>query len=179
MGIGLVAVLVVTLAAGAYYVTSSEQRGSENLKCIDGVLQSNGECAKEETKEEQTIDEEVAEEMSPQFSTSVSTPTPIPTPTPTPTPEPPKMRISYPKNGQSLEFTSSQTLCVVDVPDGDNTSGLMRRQNINGSGWNGYQTHFTLYYSPSEGSNTLQWQYKNSFGQESEVYSINFTFSKI
>jgi hypothetical protein len=100
------------------------------------------------------------------------------TPAPTPTPaSPPQMSISYPTEGQSITMDSSQTFCVVDVPVA-NTQGLARKQNT-GSGWSDYaDANSSLCYSPSNGANTLDLQYKNSAGLESSVYTVHFTFQR-
>ena len=137
-------------------------------------------------------------------STSINTPTPkptqkiqinlsIPAPTvtitptisptlpmnPTSSPNPPTMQISYPSEGQYIELTTSQTLCIVDVPVGTNTQGLLKRKNINNVGWGSYQAPDGTCFDPYEGQNTFSFQYKNSKGEESIVYIRTFTFHRI
>lgn len=113
--------------------------------------------------------------------TSTPTPTPTyPTPTPTPTryPNPPQMGISYPKDGQSITMNSSQTFCVVDYPQGGDTSSIMRKHNSNSGGWTPYVSVYTLCYEPAQGANTIQLQYRNGYGEESVVYTRSFTFTR-
>lgn len=105
--------------------------------------------------------------------------TPTNTPTPARTPNPPLINISYPSEMQSIEMGATQTLCVVDVPAGGDTSGLQRRHNINDQGWSGYVNHFTLCFDPKEGLNRISLQYKNSFGDESVVYTRQFNFHRL
>lgn len=106
-----------------------------------------------------------------------ATNTPSPTSKPT---GPPKMIISFPTEGQSFTLDSSQTFCAIDIPSGSPSfsDGLQRRENT-GSGWSDYHATSTFCYSPTNGSNTLQFQYKNSDGIESAVQSVNFTFQRI
>ncbi|GEM_PF-5863857 len=89
---------------------------------------------------------------------------------------PPQMSISYPTNGQAIS-SGSDTLCVVDIPVANTGSTLQKRESINGQSWTGYRSPYTTCFTPSEGSNTVQLQYKNSVG-ESAVYAISFTFHK-
>lgn len=113
--------------------------------------------------------------------TPTFTPTNMPQPTVTPTrnPNPPQMKINYPTEGQYIELnTSYQTFCVVDVPDGGDQTGLQIRHNL-GHGWSDYvNLTITMCYLPDEGLNSLQLQYRNSHGEESPVYSVNFIFHK-
>ncbi|MCR4263457.1 MAG: hypothetical protein NUV98_01930, partial [Candidatus Roizmanbacteria bacterium] len=112
-------------------------------------------------------------------ATPIPTNTPQPTATPTRTPNPPIMNISYPQEAQYVEFTSpEQQLCVADVPAGGNTEELERRHNQNDSGWSSYVDIFTYCYVPPEGSNRIQFQYKNAYGDESTVYTRQFNFHK-
>jgi len=103
-------------------------------------------------------------------------PTTAPTSTPAPKQGPPTMSITYPTEGQSITMNTSQTFCVVDAP-GSNTQGLQKKQNINGSGWTEYKDQYTTCYSPSEGANTLELQYRNP-DAESQVYTIHFNFHR-
>ncbi len=89
---------------------------------------------------------------------------------------PPQMSISYPTNGQAVS-SGSDTLCVVDIPVANTGSTLQKRESINGQSWTDYRSPYTTCFTPSEGNNTIQLQYKNSVG-ESSVYSISFTFHK-
>lgn len=107
------------------------------------------------------------------------TPTDTPTPTPTRVPNPPIINISYPSEMQSIEMDSTQTLCVVDVTAGGDTSGLQRRHNINNGGWVSYTSHFTLCFDPKEDLNRISLQYKNSYGDESVVYTRQFNFHRL
>ena len=117
----------------------------------------------------------------------IPTSTPVPPtappsvqPTPTPrTPNPPIINISYPSEMQSVEMESGQSFCVVDTPAGGDTSGLQRKHNINDEGWSLYTDVFTLCFDPKEGLNRIQFQYKNSFGDESVVYTRQFNFHRI
>lgn len=112
-------------------------------------------------------------------NTPAPTATHTPTPTPTHTPNPPIMNISYPQEGQYIEFTNpEQMLCVVDIPAGGNTTGIQRRHNQNDAGWTSYTNVFTLCFLPNEGSNRIQLQYKNQYGDESGVYTRQFNFHK-
>jgi hypothetical protein len=109
-----------------------------------------------------------------------STPTNTPTPTPTPRPpNPPIINISYPLEMQYIEMGSGQTLCVVDTPVGGDTSGVQRKHNVNDGGWSGYTDMFTLCFDPIEGLNRFHLQYKNSYGDESTVYTRQFNFHRI
>lgn len=117
--------------------------------------------------------------------TTTNTPTPSPTatptltPTPTRVPNPPIINISYPQEGQYIEFTSpQQQLCIVDIPSGGDQSGIQRRHNNNDTGWSSYTTLFTYCYLPNEGSNRIQFQYRNQYGEESSVYTRQFNFHK-
>lgn len=111
--------------------------------------------------------------------TATQTPVPIPTATPTKVPNPPQINISYPSEMQSIEMTSSQQLCVVDIPAGGDTSGLKRRHNINDAGWTSYENIFTLCLSPNEGINRIMLQYKNSYSEESTTYTRQFVFHRV
>lgn len=96
---------------------------------------------------------------------------------PTRVSNPPIINISYPSENQSITFTSSsQAFCVVDTPTGGNTSGILRRQNISNQGWSNYAAESTLCFQPGNGSNTFSVQYKNVNGDESSIYTRNFTF---
>lgn len=106
--------------------------------------------------------------------TPTNTPLP-PTPTPTHTPNPPTITISFPQEGQTITQSNSQ-ICIVDVPTGGDTSGLNRRQNINNQGWTGYTSISTLCFNATSGSNSVVLQYKNSYGEESPIYTRNFTY---
>ncbi len=111
--------------------------------------------------------------------TRTPTPTPKPTPTPTRTPRPPIINISFPSEMQVINMTGNQQLCIVDTPSGGDTSGVMRRHNINDGGWSGYTQVFTLCLTPNEGTNRIQLQYKNSYGDESVQYTRQFVFHRI
>lgn len=114
-----------------------------------------------------------------------STPKPAVTntaaPTATPAPAnsgPPQVNISYPTEGQSISMDSSQQFCAVDSPV-SNTVGLERKYNTSGAGWSSYSGVSSPFcYAPAEGSNTLEFQYRNSNGYESSVYTIHFTFHR-
>lgn len=112
----------------------------------------------------------------------VPTSTPFPTNTPTPpprTPNPPIINISYPTEMQSIEFTSpGQNFCIVDSPAGGNTEGVQRKHNLNDAGWTTYSDIFTLCFSPIEGLNRFQVQYRNKYGDESSTYTRQFNFHK-
>lgn len=111
--------------------------------------------------------------------TSTPKPTSTPQPTPTRTPNPPIIDISYPSAGQYVEFTSpSQQFCMVDVPAGGDTSGLQRKHSINDASWSSYTSIFTLCFTPNEGTNRIQLQYKNQYGEESQQYNRQFNFHK-
>ena len=106
------------------------------------------------------------------------TPTVNPTPT-TRASNPPIMTISYPQENQSVEFTdSSQQFCVADIPAGGDRSNLQRKHNINDTGWTSYVDIFTLCFEPNEGFNRFHLQYKNGHGDESVVYTRQFTFHR-
>jgi hypothetical protein len=111
-------------------------------------------------------------------STPVPTDTPNLSPTPSRNPDPPKMKITFPTEGQDISLNNTQTFCVVDTPDGGDQAGLKRRQNLNGSGWSSYDNITTLCYSPQDGSNTLELQYINAFNEESQDYTVHFTFHR-
>lgn len=104
-------------------------------------------------------------------NTPVNTPTPTPVPptsTPTPiphTPNPPTVTISFPSEGQSIELTSGQGFCLVDIP-GSGGPIKDKRQNINDQGWSSYATPFTSCYEPKEGANKIQLQYRNTYDEE-------------
>lgn len=100
----------------------------------------------------------------------------LPTATPAP-PGPPVMSITYPIEGQTITMNNQQTFCVVDSPV-VNTQGLQKKENINNQGWTSYRDPYTTCYSPLEGQNTLQFQYKNGSGAESQIYIINFSFRR-
>lgn len=105
-----------------------------------------------------------------------ATSAPVPTATPTPrVPNPPIIDISYPSEMQTIT-SSSSSICVVDVPAGGNTSGVQRKNNINDAGWTSYSDMSTLCFNPITGLNKIQLQYKNGFGDESSVYTRQFTF---
>jgi hypothetical protein len=108
-----------------------------------------------------------------------ASPVPSPFPSPTPrTPNPPQISVTYPTENQEITFTSpTQTFCVVDVPTGGDTTGTQRHYSSNGQGWTLYSSA-TLCYEPAEGSNTLQLQYKNSYGDEGSVITRHFTFHR-
>ncbi len=107
------------------------------------------------------------------------TPTNAPTSTPTRTPNPPRINISYPTEMQSIEMNTTQTFCMVDIPAGGDHSGVQRRHNINDSGWIGYSDTFTLCFNPQEGLNRIQLQYRNSYGDESTIYTRQFNFHRL
>jgi len=111
--------------------------------------------------------------------THTVTPSPTPVPTSTPIPYPPTFEISYPSEGQYVELTSSQTLCVVDYPTGNYTAGSLKRRNINNSGWTDYAIPDGTCFDPLEGSNTFSFQYKNGQGIESVVYTRSFSFHRL
>lgn len=114
-------------------------------------------------------------------ATATPTPTPTPTSTPTPTPRtanPPRLTISYPTEGHNIEVTYD-SICVVDEPAGGDHTGLQKRHSLNNSGMSSYVTNYALCINPQEGLNTLQIQYKNSYGDESQVYTRLFNFHKI
>jgi len=100
-------------------------------------------------------------------------------PSPTRQENPPVIKISYPAEGQSIELTTDQTFCLVDTPEGGNTTGIQRKHRINNAGWTGYASMTTLCFDPQEGSNTVALQYRNSFGDESIIYSRQFQFHRI
>lgn len=111
---------------------------------------------------------------------STNTPTPKPTSTPVPqTPNPPIIDITYPTSMQSIEMSSDQNFCLVDVPTGGDTSGLQRRHNLNDQGWTEYVGMYTLCLDPAEGLNTLHLQYRNQYGEESAQYTRQFTFHRL
>lgn len=103
-------------------------------------------------------------------------PSPSPSPSPARTPNPPQINISYPAENQTITMNQDQTFCVVDVPVGGDTSGIQRKHKINNQDWTSYASMATLCYSPQEGANTISLQFKNSFGDESIIYSRNFIF---
>ncbi len=110
--------------------------------------------------------------------TTVPTNTPQPTSAPTRVPNPPLMNVSYPQELQYIEMNSGQTLCVVDVPVGGDSTGIKRKHNENDSGWSLYADMFTYCFSPKEGLNRIQFQYKNSYEEESPVLTRQFTFHR-
>lgn len=99
-----------------------------------------------------------------------TTPTTIPKPI-----EPPVVNISYPSEGQYIEIQEGRTLCAVDIPV-SSTSGLQSRHNFNNEGWTSYANHSTLCFTPNEGNNAFQVQYRNDSGTESGVIVRNFKF---
>lgn len=107
------------------------------------------------------------------------TTTPIlPSPT-THTSSPPIMNISYPSEGQYIEFTNSnQQFCLVDIPV-SNIVGLLKKHSINNGGWTSYAPPYTSCFTPNEGANIISLQYKNSYGDESGVYTRSFTFHRV
>jgi hypothetical protein len=109
---------------------------------------------------------------------AVVTPTPTPTPTPR-IPNPPNINLGYPNEGQTITMTPSQTLCAVDIPAGGNTKGLQRRHKHNNDSWSSYAPHSSLCWSPPNGNNTLQVQYKNQDGDESSIITRNFIFNRL
>lgn len=115
-------------------------------------------------------------------SSSLSpTPTVIPTSIPTPQPKkpnPPIINIGYPQEMQSITMTSVQQLCVVDIPSGGDTSSLQRKNSINDGGWSAYADIYSLCLDPKEGLNKFQLQYRNKFGDESTIYTRQFTFHR-
>lgn len=117
--------------------------------------------------------------ISPTLSAKIPSPTRTSIPTPTRTPNPPILTISYPSQNQAITFTSqSQKLCIVDIPAGGDTSGLQKKHNINNQGWTSYVDNYSLCFEPMEGSNTLTIQYKNKYGEESVMYTRQFTFHR-
>lgn len=111
-------------------------------------------------------------------SRQISQPTPSPTLTPR-IPNPPIINISYPSEMQSIEMGNNQNFCVVDTPAGGDTSGLKRRHDINDGGWSSYTNIFTLCFDPKEGLNRVSLRYKNSYGDESVIYTRQFNFHRI
>lgn len=111
--------------------------------------------------------------------THTLTPSQTQVPTSTPIPYPPTFEISYPSEGQYIELTSSQTLCVVDRPTGNYTAGSLKRRNINNGGWTDYATPDGTCFNPLEGLNTFSFQYKNGQGIESVVYTRSFSFHRL
>lgn len=107
-------------------------------------------------------------------NTQTPTPTPTTTPTPTSTPPPPVMNIGYPGENMTISINENDSLCIVDEPV-SNTQGLQRKFKFNSSGWTNYETISALCVKPINGSNTIQLQYKNSSGSESQVYTRTFT----
>lgn len=92
---------------------------------------------------------------------------------------PPQLKITYPSENQSITMNKQQTLCVVDVPVA-NTQGLQqKKQNINGQGWTSYKEMFTTCFDPKEGQNTIEFQYKNSDGAESQIVTRHFNFHRL
>ncbi len=183
--VSLVLLAIVLVFSGATYIFGSKGGGKTSSQTTEAP--SITEAPTDTPVPDSQTSNQIQQSSPTQVPTVTLTPTPSlsPTPTVTPTPtssphtsNPPQMNITYPTNGQSISMNSSQTFCVVDAPGGGDTSGLMRKQNINNAGWNDYQAFSTLCYSPPNGANTLQLQYKNQYGDESSVYSINFTFER-
>lgn len=113
--------------------------------------------------------------------TNTPTPTikPLPTSTPVPrTPNPPITSINFPSEMQSISLTTGQTFCAVEVPNGGGPA-TEKRQNLNDQGWNSYGPLFTTCFEPKEGLNKIQFQFKNAYGDESQVITRNFNFHRI
>lgn len=112
-----------------------------------------------------------------------ATPTPIksgPTPTPTRTPNPPQIGLSWPNQGESVVSLSDQ-ICFIDAPIGGDTSGIQRRRMINEGDWEPYIPVYpssSTCFNPKEGNNVLSLQYKNQYGEESQMYIRSFYFHK-
>lgn len=142
---------------------------------------------KKQIETSSSIEDETAADTPKPMGTSVPlTPSPRPTATYSPTAiptmritNPPIINISYPIEMQSIEMRSDQTLCLVDTPAGGNTSGLKRRHNLNETDWTAYAGISTLCFEPQEGLNRIQFQYKNSYGDESTVYTRQFNFHRL
>lgn len=79
---------------------------------------------------------------------------------------------------QSIDMNQSQTLCIVDIPEGGNTDGLERKHQINSTGWTDYVDHYTLCFDPIEGLNTFTLKYRNQYGDESIDYTRQFNFHR-
>lgn len=99
-------------------------------------------------------------------------------PSPTIPANPPVMKITYPGESQSVEFSSSSpTLYVTDAVVSGNTTGLKRKVRINGGSWSNYALANGLFsFNPKEGQNTFSIQYQNAQGDESAIYTRNFTY---
>ncbi len=183
------ALFVVCVVIGVVLLIFSENANKSNVKPNDITEQTNinptlgtGFSAVIQTTTTPAII--IAPTSTPKIyhtNTPINTPTraPMPTPTPTRTPRPPIVNISYPSEMQVINMTENQQLCVADVPNGGDTSGTMRRHNINDGGWSGYTQVFTLCFTPNEGINRIQLQYKNSYGDESTQYTRQFVFHRI
>jgi hypothetical protein len=116
----------------------------------------------------------------PTTTTSTPKPTPIPTTTTTPrVPSPPIINISYPSEMQTISLEENKKLCIVDTPIGGNLEGIQRRDHITGNDWTPYYNMSTLCYFPKEGLNEIKLQYKNKYGDESQIYTRKFTYNKI
>jgi len=178
--LSVLALLLAATAALSFYSQKNKQSSSQNQTSSTPTIapSSNLDLAPIPTDQDENVS--ISPTSSPKSSAN-STPTPVPTPTAIPTkiPNPPQISISYPSEMQSIEMTSGQQFCVVDIPAGGDTSGLKRRHNINDAGWTSYENMFTLCFSPNEGVNRIMLQYKNSYGEESTTYTRQFVFHRI
>lgn len=88
--------------------------------------------------------------------------------------EKPVIEITYPKEGETVTFTSpDQTLCIVTKP----ISGLDGSGNIYYS-FNGGQTSTTGCIKPPVGANSVVVYYKKSNGVEGDKMTRNYIFVK-
>jgi hypothetical protein len=99
-------------------------------------------------------------------------------PPPTRTPNPPVVTIGYPTDGQWIILNPTEGFCLTETPSGGDVSGLQRKYQNNNDNWSAYQSFGQLCYEPSAGSNTLSVSYRNSYGDESAIQTIQFNFSR-
>lgn len=140
---------------------------------------------KNETKKDVSVSHSPSPKISPTITLSPIKASTLPSPTPTVIPtsqpkksNPPIINISYPQEMQSITMTSTQQLCIVDIPSGGDTSSLQSKNSVNDGGWSAYADIYTVCLDPKEGLNKFQLQYRNKFGDESTVYTRQFTFHR-
>lgn len=179
-----IAIVVISVVYVAYVDSLSFRKTSDDKKTTP-INASNS----AETQEDSPINKESTgtKYFSPTVAPTHSLPTistsilKVNTPTLSPTsrvPSPPVINIIFPTEGQNVVFNDNQKFCTGELlVSGDGTNS-QRKSNINNAGWTSYAVLSDTCFEPKEGSNVFSIQYKNQYGDESAVYTRNFTFHR-
>lgn len=179
--------LFLSLGLIVYANSQNDYRNTQNTSKYD--MEDRNEAASPSPDMNDGSDSETSPSPSPKASSSPTsspkpsaTPTTTPTPTPSPSatpriPNPKKFRISYPSEGQYIEMGSSQTLCVVTVPEGGDNTGLQWSYRLNNGNWTSFDS--TLCFTPKDGDNSIEMKTRNAYGDEYNPGVRNFKFKKL